>query len=48
MSDKSEPATSSTDNAEQKELDSQQANAKQNKVKKVTNGLIIAIAVSLV
>ncbi|GAL36560.1 membrane fusion component of tripartite multidrug resistance system [Vibrio maritimus] len=47
MSDKSEPAISSTDNAEQKELDSQQANAKQNKVKKVTNGLIIAIAVSL-
>ncbi|MGF1771576.1 HlyD family secretion protein [Vibrio wakamikoensis] len=47
MSDKSEPATPSTDNAEQKELDSQQANAKQNKVKKVTNGLIIAIAVSL-
>ncbi len=47
MSDKSEPATSSTDNAEQKELDSQQASAKQNKVKKVTNGLIIAIAVSL-
>jgi multidrug resistance efflux pump len=47
MSDKSEPAISSTDNAEQEELDSQQANAKQNKVKKVTNGLIIAIAVSL-
>ncbi|WP_353496234.1 HlyD family secretion protein [Vibrio chaetopteri] len=47
MSDKSEPAISPTDNAEQKELDSQQANAKQNKVKKVTNGLIIAIAVSL-
>jgi multidrug resistance efflux pump len=47
MSDKSEPAISSTDNPEQEELDSQQANAKQNKVKKVTNGLIIAIAVSL-
>lgn len=47
MSDKSEPTASTTDNAEKKELDSQQANAKQNKVKKVTNGLIIAIAVSL-
>jgi multidrug resistance efflux pump len=47
MSDKGEPAISSTDNAEQKGLHSEQANAKQNKVKKVTNGLIIAIAVSL-
>ncbi|GMQ46586.1 HlyD family secretion protein [Vibrio sp. 10N] len=47
MSDKTESETPSSDSAEQCDAKQEQIDAKQNKLKKVTNGLVIAIVVSL-
>ncbi|USD61982.1 HlyD family secretion protein [Vibrio sp. SCSIO 43140] len=47
MSDKTELEQKSDESTEQAETDRQQADAKQNKVKKVTNGLIVLILASL-
>ncbi|WP_394154167.1 HlyD family secretion protein [Vibrio maritimus] len=47
MSDKTEVEQKLDENAEQAATEAQQADAKQNKVKKVTNGLIVLILASL-